>query len=192
MSDAKILVLLAHPELEKSRANRRIIEEIEPLTKVTVHDLYVEYPDFAIDVEREQQLLLESDLVVLQFPFYWYSTPALLKEWEDRVLAYGFAYGSKGTALHGKDLLVSTTAGGNLDFYQAGGFNNYTMSELLRPLQQTANLCGMHYLTPFVLHGVANIPGIKMEDIHAQNVEEHAARLRSFLDSYPQADSYDF
>ena len=60
---------------------------------VRLHDLYEAYPDFLIDVEAEQALLLEHDVIVFQHPVYWYSSPAILKEWQDLVLEHGFAYG---------------------------------------------------------------------------------------------------
>jgi hypothetical protein len=67
---------------------------------VDISDLYEEYPDFYINVKREQQLLIEHDIIVFQHPFYWYSSPAILKQWEDLVLEFGFAYGPGGTKLH--------------------------------------------------------------------------------------------
>ncbi|MBL0388211.1 NAD(P)H-dependent oxidoreductase [Tumebacillus sp. ITR2] len=142
----KILVLVAHPNLEGSRINQRFAKELQSIENVTIHNLYEVYPDEKIDVAREQQLLLDHDRIVLQFPLYWYSSPSLLKKWQDEVLAYGFAYGSDGTKLHGKELLVAISTGGPNEAYQAGGYNNFTLSELLRPFQQTANLIGARYL----------------------------------------------
>lgn len=150
----KVLVILAHPNLQASRINKRWAEEIQKYDNVTLHDLYQTYPDGNINVEREQQLLLEHDRIVLQFPFYWYSSPALLKQWQDVVLSYGFAYGSTGTKLHGKELLIAVSSGGGPDEYQAGGRNQYTLSELLRPFQATSNLIGTRYLPIFNLGDV--------------------------------------
>ena len=120
---------------------------------VTLVDLYAEYPDFQIDIDREQQRLLEHDVIVFQHPLYWYSTPAILKEWQDLVLEHGFAYGSKGTALHGKIFFNALSAGGIEAAYRAEGYNHFTIRELLHPLEQTAALCGMVYLPPFALFG---------------------------------------
>ncbi len=89
----QILILFAHPALEKSRVNRQLIRSIHGLDGVTIHDLYETYPDFNIQVKAEQDLLLAHDIIVFHHPFYWYSSPALLKEWQDLVLEYGFAYG---------------------------------------------------------------------------------------------------
>ena len=120
---------------------------------VTLVDLYAEYPDFRIDVDREQERLLDNDIIVFQHPLNWYSTPAILKEWQDLVLEYGFAYGSGGNKLQGKVFLDALTAGGLEDAYRDKGYNHFTIGQLLQPLEQTANLCGMTWLPPFALFG---------------------------------------
>ncbi|MEM1058093.1 MAG: NAD(P)H-dependent oxidoreductase [Verrucomicrobiota bacterium] len=156
----KVLVLLAHPEIEASHSNARLLAAIEGRERVTVHQLYAAYPDWQIDVAREQALLLGHDRIVFQFPLYWYSTPPLLKKWQDDVLTMGWAYGEGGTKLNGKELLIATSIGGHPDVYRAGGRNHFTMSEILRPLQATANICGMHYLPPFVVGGHLDEAGL--------------------------------
>ena len=93
----RVLILFAHPALQKSRVNRRLVAAVQNLENVTINDLYEEYPDFSIDVKREQALLESHDIIIFQHPLYWYSCPALLKEWQDLVLEYGFAYGAQGT-----------------------------------------------------------------------------------------------
>lgn len=155
----RILVLFAHPVLERSRVNRRLMEGVRDLAGVTVHDLYERYPTFAIDVAREQALLREHDVVVLQHPFYWYSAPALVKEWLDLVLEHGWAYGKGGAALQGKLMFNAVTTGGGEDAYRREGYNRFTMRELLAPFDQTAYLCGMTYLAPFVVHGALRLVG---------------------------------
>ncbi len=149
----KILVLFAHPSQHRSEANRPLVSATAALDGVTVVDLYAEYPDFYIDIDREQQRLREHDIVIFMFPLYWYSTPSILKEWQDLVLEYGFAYGHDGTELHGKLLLCAITAGGLEDAYRHHGYNHYSIRELLRPIEQTATLCGMTYLPPYALFG---------------------------------------
>ncbi len=148
-----VLILFAHPALQKSRVNRVLIEGLRGLPGVTFHDLYEEYPDFDIDVEREQRLLLDHEVIVFQHPFFWYSTPAILKEWQDLVLQHGWAYGSEGKALRGKTFLSAITTGGREVAYQREGHNRFTITELLAPIEQTARLCEMEVLPPFVAHG---------------------------------------
>ena len=149
----KILVNLFHSNMEKSSVNRRWLKELEGHSEITINQPYSQYPDGLINVDREQQLLANHDRIVFQHPFLWYSVPALMKQWLDDVLTYGWAYGPGGTALHGKDWVSVISTGGPQESYQAGGFNNFSMSELLKPLQQTANLIGTNYLAPFVFHG---------------------------------------
>ena len=159
-SGNRVLVLFAHPALEKSRVNHILMRGVRDLPGVTVHDLYEEYPEQDIDVVREQELLLEHDVIVFQHPFFWYSTPAILKEWQDLVLQHGWAYGTGGTALHGKKMLNAITTGGREVAYSREGHNRFTMRELLAPIEQTARLCGMEYLAPFVVHGTLGMsPG---------------------------------
>ena len=148
-----ILILFAHPALQKSRVNLPLLRAIAGLDGVTFHDLYETYPDFLIDVSREQDLLIAHDIIVFQHPFYWYSCPALLKEWIDLVLEYGFAFGSHGLALKGKCLMQAITMGGGNESYGPNGMNRYTVRELLTPFEQTARLCHMQYLAPFVVQG---------------------------------------
>jgi putative NADPH-quinone reductase len=63
-------------------------------------------------VESEQRLLSEHDRVIFQFPWYWYSSPAMIKAYQDEVFTYNFAYGSKGDKLSGKEFKIATTVVG--------------------------------------------------------------------------------
>jgi len=147
-----VLILFAHPAYHRSRANRALVAAVRDLEQVTFHDLYEVYPDLMVDVPREQALLLAHDAVVLQHPFYWYSAPALVKEWLDLVLTHGWAYGEGGTALAGKTWLTAITSGGSEESYGAHGGNRFSVEDFLRPFEATAHLCNMRWLPPFVLH----------------------------------------
>jgi glutathione-regulated potassium-efflux system ancillary protein KefG len=170
----RILVLFAHPMLERSRVNRRLLEAIRDLPGVTVHDLYERYPTMAIDIAAEKALLGEHDAIVLQHPFYWYSAPAIVKEWLDLVLELGWAYGPGGTALRDKIMMNAITTGGGSDAYHRDGYNRFTMRELLAPFDQTAHLCGMKYLAPFVVHGA-----LRLSD--EADLEPHVETYRALL-----------
>lgn len=173
-----VLILLAHPALERSRLNRRLADAVRGIEGVKVHDLYEAYPDLAIDVAREQALLLAHDTVVFQHPMFWYSTPAILKEWQDLVLTHGWAYGAAGKALEGKRLLSALTTGAQGEAYGPRGHNRYTIDELLRPIEQTARLCRMRWLPPFVTHGAHHM---KPDDIGAA-AQRWRARVEALLD----------
>ncbi len=170
---ARTLILFAHPALEKSRVHRRLVGLV-PDTGITFHDLYERYPDFEIDVDVEQKLLLDHDLIVLQHPFFWYSTPPLIKQWEDLVLEHGWAYGSSGAALKGKRVISLISTGGGAEAYQRDGYNRFTIRQFLAPIEQTVRLCGMDYLPPYVIHGThrMSVPDIEVEG------EKYAETLR--------------
>ena len=148
----KILILFAHPALEKSHVNLDLMHAVKDLPGVTFHDLYEVYPRFHIDVKREQQLVEANDIVIMQHPFYWYSSPAILKEWQDLVLEYGYAYGKGGNAFSGKYMLNAITTGGPQEAYSPSGHNRFTIRQFLAPFDQTAHLCNMIYLAPYLIH----------------------------------------
>jgi glutathione-regulated potassium-efflux system ancillary protein KefG len=175
---ARVLVLFAHPALQKSRVNVRLAAAARDVAGVTFHDLYEEYPNFQIDVAREQELLLAHDAIVFQHPFYWYSCPALLKEWIDLVLEYGFAYGPDGDKLRGKLLLSALTTGGAEHSYHREGHNRFTVRELLAPFEQTALLCGMTPLPPFVVHATVRVLNDAELDRHATDYARVLSALR--------------
>jgi glutathione-regulated potassium-efflux system ancillary protein KefG len=151
--DPRVLLLYCHPNAGRSRVNRVLRQAVSDLDGVTIHDLYEAYPDQHIDVPFEQELLLAHHTVVMQSPFYWYSTPPLLKAWMDLVLTWGWAYGRGGIHLRGKRMMNALTTGGADRSYAPEGHNRFTLRQLLAPLDQTAALCGMEYLPPFVVHG---------------------------------------
>jgi glutathione-regulated potassium-efflux system ancillary protein KefG len=153
----RILILFAHPRLERSVNNQLLVRHIPETPEITFHDLYEKYADFNINLEYEKKLLLNHDIVVFQHPFYWYSYPPLLKQWIDIVLEFGWAYGPGGEALKGKILFCAITTGGQRAAYSRDGHNRFTINELLAPVNQTASLCKMIYLPPFVVHGTHRI-----------------------------------
>lgn len=155
-----ILVLTAHPDLSSSIANRQWFDALSNLDtkesgieQLITRDLTaVAGPEMRFDAAIEQGLLEQADRIVLQFPFYWYSSPPVLKAWLDQVLLLGFAYGPGGNKLHGKELMLAITTGGPAESFQASSLNRFSMAEFLTPFQQTANMVGLTYLPPFVLH----------------------------------------
>ena len=173
---SSILILFAHPLLEKSRVHSELLKKAKTVEGVTINDLYERYPDFDIDVEREKKLLTGHDIIVWQHPFYWYSAPPLLKQWQDLVLEHGWAYGKKGTALAGKKIFNVLTSGGSMEAYQQEGFHKYSIHDFLKPFERTAELCRMSYWPPFWIHGVH-----RMEmDMIKQHSEQYKNLLTAF------------
>jgi putative NADPH-quinone reductase len=176
MSDSKkVLIQFAHPAIHRSNVNKRLIAAAEQVKGVVINDLYQLYPDFYIDVRREQELLMPADLVILHHPLYWYSSPAIMKEWLDVVLEHGFAYGLEATALRDKDFMLAITTGADASAYQPGGQHGFALDDFLKPYVQSATLCGMRYRPPFVVQGCSHVSTQKI-DQHAQEYSELLVR----------------
>ncbi len=181
---ARLIVYFAHPGHKYSQVNcamSRVAREVDGVTYV---DLYGDYPRFDINVDIEQQRLLDHDVVLFQFPLFWYSTPSILKEWQDIVLEHGFAYGAGGDKLAGKTMMLAITAAGPEEAYSTGGYQRYPLREFLRPLEQTANLCSMRFPPPYVLYSALKAPSAGEVEPH---VEGYERLLRSIRD-----DRYDW
>lgn len=182
----KVLILFAHPAIQKSRINKKLVEVIYGIEGVTFNNLYENYPDFFINVRKEQKLLLEHDILVWQHPFYWYSCPSLLKEWIDLVLEHNFAYGANGRALEGKTAISVISTGGQKEQYSETGANHFSIKQFLAPFKQTANLCRMDYLPPFVIHGSHKISNTEIEK-HATDYKKLLTGLRDEIISVSSA-----
>jgi glutathione-regulated potassium-efflux system ancillary protein KefG len=174
---SKILILFAHPALEKSRVHVTLLNHVKHLQGITVNDLYQNYPDFDIDIEKEQDLLLQHDIMIWQHPFYWYSAPALLKQWQDLVLEHGWAYGKTGHKLDGKKIFNAITSGGSMESYLPEGPHHCTVNEFLRPFERTAQLCRMTYLPPFWVSGTHKMEKHQM-DLYGLHYQELLTALR--------------
>ena len=175
---SRIVVLCAHPQLEHSRVTRALAQAARSSTQVQVRDLYALYPDYLIDVPAEQAALADASLVVWLHPLHWYGMTPMLKLWADEVLAFGWAYGPGGTALRGKDLWLAVSTGGGAAAYRPDGLNRYFFDAFVPPYEQTAQLVGLRFLPPLVLHGAHRASQADIE-AHAQMF---AARLASYPD----------
>lgn len=152
-----ILVIHAHPYPSRSRATRALLAAARELADVEIHSLYERYPDFDIDVSFEQAALARADLIVWLHPIYWYSPPALMKLWFEKVLSFRWAYGPSGNALRGKSCLWATTTGGDEGAYNENGIHNAGFPSFHAPVEQTARFCGMTWLAPIIVHGAHSV-----------------------------------
>jgi glutathione-regulated potassium-efflux system ancillary protein KefF len=168
-----IALIFAHPYPDRSRANRVLLSAVRDLPGLELRSLYDLYPDFGIDVEREQEALSRARLVVWQHPLYWYSVPGLLKHWFDKVLARGWAYGEDGRALHGKTCLWVTTTGGDDHAFSAAGMHAHPFAAFVPHVEQTARFCGMRWAEPLILHAAHRI---SEHSLHGEG-QRYRARL---------------
>ena len=181
---SRVLVYYAHPGHRYSHANKALGAAAQTVADITFVDLYAEYPRFNIDIDKEQQRLVEHDVYLLQHPLFWYSTPALLKEWADLVLEHGFAYGAGGDKLSGKSLMQVVSAAGPADAYTPNGHQRYPLRTFLTPMEQTAHLCNARYCPPYVLYSALEAPGSGALTPHVAGYERLLVALRE--------DRYDF
>lgn len=175
-----ILVISGHTNLNDSYANKTILEELNrtlPEAKYVYLDKL--YPDFRINVEKEQQRLIKADIIVFQFPLFWYSTPSILNRYVEEVFRHGFSHGSTGGKLAGKQFVLSFTSGAPEEMYQKDGLQNYPIEDFLPPYKQTANLCRLKW-EGFVYSGGMSYANrndeIQLEGMH-QKAIDHANRL---------------
>lgn len=175
------LMILAHPNFDQSIANKTIIETLQTTQNdLEIRNIFQLYPDYQIDIAAEQAALLRHDLIILQYPMYWFNMPAILKSWFDQVLTYQFAYGSKGDKLKSKKLLSSLTVGQpEQNFIQD---QELLMNGFLLSIQKSAEYTQMENLTPFILYDISTVIGHTQQDIQSK-AQRHAQKLNSFLNS---------
>ncbi|AXX93216.1 general stress protein [Malaciobacter molluscorum LMG 25693] len=162
----KILINLVHPNFDESIVNKKILEGVSEFKNITINNLYLKYPDFKIDIKKEQDLLLENDVIIFQFPMYWFSSPSLLKEWFDLVLEPGFAYG-KDYKLKGKDFCIAVSCGAEKKDYVSD--NENMMTNLLYPFYGTSLYIQMNYKEPFITYSAEK--GLSEETLNKYNQE---------------------
>ena len=186
---ARLIVYFAHPGHNFSHVNRFMARAAKQVTDVTFVDLYADYPRFDINVDVEQERLLNHDVILFQFPLFWYSTPSILKEWQDIVLEHGFAYGTGGDKLAGKTMMLAITAAGPQEAYTRGGFQHYPLREFLRPLEQTARLCGMRFSTPYALYAALRAPAVGEVEPHVDGYIQLLEAIRDDRYDWAAADN---
>ncbi|MBQ9572415.1 MAG: NAD(P)H-dependent oxidoreductase [Acidaminococcaceae bacterium] len=181
----KVLIVSGHTDLNNSFANKIILEKLAKDLPEAVFDyLDREYPDFAVDVKAEQKKLVEADIVVLQFPVFWYSYPSIMHRWMENVFEHGFSHGSEGKALQGKKLVASFTTGAPEEMYVKSGPQLYPIDELVIPaIKSTANLCSMVFAGYIYTGGVsyASRPDSEQVRVMKAKAEKHAERLEKLL-----------
>jgi len=178
----KTLIIIAHPSITESRINNAWIRELrESAPEATLHDLYEKYPDGNIDVEAEQALILAHDAIVFQFPFYWFSTPSLLKRWFDDVLVPGFAYGPnrEDRKLTATPIGFAVSAGIKSEDYSDQGRYKYTMKELMAPLHAVASYIGAKALSPYIFYGAEYEPGIEEIEDSANEYVQYIQKIQA-------------
>ncbi len=134
---------------------------------------------FADDIEQEIQKIEWCDLMIWQFPLWWFGLPGILKGWVDRILAMGRTYGGDrlyaNGVFKGKRAMLSLTTGGPAQAYVKGGFNGDILA-ILRPIHRgMLQFVGFDVLAPQIVYGPVRLD-------HAQRTEllaAYAGRLQN-------------
>ncbi|MGY3723933.1 Putative NADPH-quinone reductase (modulator of drug activity B) [Granulicatella balaenopterae] len=146
----KTLVVISHPTLAESSLQQFLVSAVEAKDSVCVRHLesvLKDSPTGHFDRTSERQAVKRADRIILQFPMYWYSSPAVMKQWMDEVLDIKWA-----KQIGSKEVGIVTNMGIKERSYQAGGREQFTLSELLRPFQATVNALGWQYLHAFPIY----------------------------------------
>uniref|UniRef100_A0A8C2SH03 Ribosyldihydronicotinamide dehydrogenase [quinone] n=1 Tax=Capra hircus TaxID=9925 RepID=A0A8C2SH03_CAPHI len=151
---------------------------------VETHKAY-EKRSLSSDIIEEQKKLQEADLVIFQFPLYWFSVPAVLKGWMDRVLCQGFAFDFPGSYddgfLKGKLAILSLTTGGTASMFSKTGVNG-DFRYFLWPLQHgTLHFCGFKVLAPQISFS----PEMASKEERKRMVASWAQRLKTVWEEEP-------
>lgn len=168
----KVVIILAHPNLNESKANKTLAEAVDDPVDISVYNLYEMQKE--ITLEEWSVIMTNASALVFQFPFHWMSCPSLLKKWMDDV----FTYLAETPAISGKPLMVVTTTGSSYDSYRSGGKNGFTVDELLRPFQGSAVFAGMIWKTPLVVYGMDSPDAGKNLSVGAELYKERINILK--------------
>ncbi|PWG81541.1 NAD(P)H-dependent oxidoreductase [Pararcticibacter amylolyticus] len=180
------LIILAHPGIDRSFANKTIIEELSVgIPDIEIRNIAELYPDYKIIARAEQEVLLKHQTIIFQYPFYWYNMPAILKHWFDVVFEYQFAYGSKGDKLKGKHFVPSFTVGAPEKEYYTLGEHHFRVDEFCKNLEQTAYYAQMNYIRPVYFHGTSLAAGYSENEVR-DRAKDHARRLIALIESLQQ------
>ncbi len=188
---ARLLLYYAHPGHKYSHVNKAMADAARRVDGIDFVDLYGAYPRHNIDIDREQERLLAHDVVLFQCPMFWYSTPSLIKEWQDLVLEHGFAYGAGGDKLAGKTMMLALTAAGPADAYTADGYQRFPFRTFLTPLQQTARLCKMRFAPPYVLFSSLRAPSSGEAALHVEGYVKLLTAIRDDRYDFARVDAHD-
>ena len=179
---AKILVISGHPHMERSIANKTILDTLKASGKdIAIDDLDAKGCD--IDVAAEQEALKAADTIVFQFPVYWFTCPALLKHWMEEVFTPGFAHGEGATGLKGKKFIISATIGAPEVAYTPAAIG-HSIEEFFYIFQSMAGFTGMIWENPVLSYGCMFIPGVNTEadkEALIAKAKEHGEKLLQVL-----------
>jgi len=168
-------MIFTHPSIDYSIGNKIITDTFLAEKNTEIRHLDKLYPDFKIDAKAEQAALLTADTIVLQYPLFWYSTPALLKQWIDHVLQFGFAFGGKNYKLEGKKMIISFTMGSSIKEFPPEVIEKITFQ-----FKGIAKYCRMEYAGEVFSNDINNYSE-EAEEKAKENANKHAKKLLELI-----------
>ena len=181
-NQCEVLLISGHPDLSRSVANTEILKRLDALDRFKIHRLDEVYPNYRIDVQVEQALLTQADIIVLQFPLYWSTYPALMKLWFDEVFTYNFAFGPEGDKLKNKKVILSITCGATESSYQPGEFNFLPLEQYLQAAMHPIKAAQMEIVDTIITFEMNSTPdeGGDQNTV-MQLAQQHVERLTHLL-----------
>ncbi len=172
----KILIVSGHTDMADSVANKAIMSklaELLPSSKAVYLDQL--YPDFKINAQAEQEKLVWADIIVLQFPVFWFSMPSLMHRWMEDTFLHGFSHGSSGDKLRGKKLILSYTTGAPLEALD--------FDAMFTGMKAACGFCGMEYAGSVSTGAVSYTMRQEPEQLAAirSKAEAHALRVAELV-----------
>ncbi|WP_105956819.1 NAD(P)H-dependent oxidoreductase [Apilactobacillus quenuiae] len=180
----KTTIFVFHPYLNNGSKVNYSLANAAKDADIEVRNMYDIYSNNDIDVNEEKRILEKTDKIVIQFPMFWYSSPSLLKKWEDVVLEHGWAYGSNGDALKNKELILAVSPGASGDNYVHNKNFKYKVTDLLRPFQATSNLIGTKFIKPFITTGASSLTDDEINSKAKKYVEYVKSNNHEILGDY--------
>ena len=181
-----VLIVFGHRDSNNdSVANKQIISDLrELLPDAEVSILDELYPDYQIDVKVEQEKLENADIIVLQFPLFWYGMPSIMNKWMEDTFEHGWSHGSTGDKLQAKKLIASFTAGAPEEAYQKDGIMGHDIEEYLPPIKSMCGLCGMEFVDYVFTGGVSFELRTNPDEVDKikQKAKSHAANVVSIIE----------
>ena len=178
---SKTLLVLSHTDYQNSFANKHLVTQLMKLIpNIELDHIDKEYPDLNINIKKEQEKLVKSDVIIFQFPVYWYNAPNSLRKWIEVVFQHGFSHGAKGKSLTGKKLIISLTTGAPGEMYKG---EKDSVENLMHGMECLCRLCGMKYLGVVYTCGVSYLLRSKPELLkeRTKDLDQHAKKVADLV-----------
>ncbi len=179
-----VLIVSGHTDLaHDSVANKTIIETLQMLIPgVQVDRLDTLYPDYKIDVRAEQAKLQAAEVIVLQFPVFWYHMPSLMERWMECSFVHGFSHGASGDKLKGKKVVLSFTTGAPEQSYQRSLSSGVEIEDIIIPaVKAMCRLTQMDFAGYVFTGGVSYGDRQEHSEQIIEKARQHAQRVAKLI-----------